>query len=198
MTREEAIKKIWQMSLPKETMEILEALVPELAESEDERILASIADCVGLMGEDGNVFSNHNVTKVQVLSWLKKQKDRKPEIRVKIPKFRVGDIIQHIPLEKWDCSKKIVSIDECGYNYDLSHLGDTVSGGAIGFAFENEYELVEQKPAEWSEEDEKYLIWLCRIIHSRTVNKELSLAEESKLGKWIDKWINHEPQPVQK
>lgn len=38
MTREEAINKIKQMSLPKETMEILEALAPELRESEDDRI----------------------------------------------------------------------------------------------------------------------------------------------------------------
>ena len=39
MTREEAIKKVRQMSLPKETMEIIEALVPELAENDDERRL---------------------------------------------------------------------------------------------------------------------------------------------------------------
>ncbi len=38
MDREEAIEKVRQMSLPKETMEILEALAPELRESEDERI----------------------------------------------------------------------------------------------------------------------------------------------------------------
>ena len=79
MNREEALKKIRQMSLPKETMEILEALAPELSESEGERILASIADCVGLMGEDGNVFSNHNVTKVQVLAYLEKQKEQNGE-----------------------------------------------------------------------------------------------------------------------
>lgn len=42
---------------------------------EDERILASIVDCIGLMGEDGDVFSNHNVTKVQVLSWLEKHNE---------------------------------------------------------------------------------------------------------------------------
>ena len=76
----------------------------------------------------------------------KEQKGQNPVTIVRIPKFRVGDIIQHVPLEKWDRTKKITSIDEHGYNYNLSHLGDTVSGGAIGFAFENEYELVEQKP----------------------------------------------------
>ena len=86
------------------------------------------------------------------------QKEQKPVTIVRIPKFRVGDIIQHVPLEKWDKSRKITSIDEHGYNFNRSHLGDTISGGAIGFAFEDEYELVEQKPAGWSEEDENCLI----------------------------------------
>ena len=52
----------------------LETIFPELREGEDESIRKSIADCVSLMGEDDDVFSNHNVTKVQVLAWLKKQK----------------------------------------------------------------------------------------------------------------------------
>ena len=83
MTREEAIEtvrrccpRISDSECDFETAMMV--LIPELAESEDERILASIADCVGLMGEDGNVFSNHNVTKACVLAWLEKQKEQKP------------------------------------------------------------------------------------------------------------------------
>ena len=44
MTREEAINKVREMNLPKETKEILEALAPELAESEDERIRARLIE----------------------------------------------------------------------------------------------------------------------------------------------------------
>lgn len=57
-----------------DTVNLCTHLFPELRESEDERILESIADCISLMGEDGGVFSNHNVTKEDVLNWLEKQK----------------------------------------------------------------------------------------------------------------------------
>jgi hypothetical protein len=51
-----------------------------------------------------------------------------------------------------------------------------------------------QNPA-WSEEDTKMLKWLCRIVHSQKVGKVITLKEESELGKWMDKQLNHNPQP---
>ena len=45
----------------------------------------------------------------------------------------------------------------------------------------------------WSEEDDKKLEWLCRIIHSCRVRKGISLAEESEIGSWVDKWLNWKP-----
>ena len=72
MTREEAIKKVRQMSLPKETMEILEALAPELNESEDKRIIEEIKFAVMQMP------SERQDTKQRCLSWLEKQKEQKP------------------------------------------------------------------------------------------------------------------------
>lgn len=50
----------------------------------------------------------------------------------------------------------------------------------------------EQTPA-WSEEDEKMLKWLCRIVHSQRVKGVITLKEESELGEWMDKWLNHNP-----
>lgn len=55
---------------------------------------------------------------------------------------------------------------------------------------------IEPNPA-WSEEDEEILKWLCRIIHSQRVSKEITLKEESELGEWMDKWLNHNPQAKQ-
>lgn len=54
--------------------------------------------------------------------------------------------------------------------------------------------LYKQKSAEWSEEDEEMLKWLCGIVHSQRSGKVITLKEESELGKWIDKWLNHNPQ----
>ena len=51
-----------------------------------------------------------------------------------------------------------------------------------------------QTQQEWSEEDEKMLHWLCRIVHSQRVGKVITLREESELGEWMDKWLNHNPQ----
>jgi len=91
-------------------------------------------------------------------SWFEdgdeKQKEQKQERKVIIPKFRVGDIVKRIPFEKWDSTKRIDSIDEHGYNFDYKHLGKS-GGGCIGFSFEEDYELVEQKPAEWKPTEEQ-------------------------------------------
>lgn len=52
-----------------------------------------------------------------------------------------------------------------------------------------------QPKQEWSDEDEQMLIRLCRIIHGCTLHRDQTFAEESEIGKWVDKWINHNPQP---
>ena len=63
------------MSLPKETMEILEALIPELRESEDEKIrkflLKVISDIAG-----GWPFEKYGITQKGAIAWLEKQKER--------------------------------------------------------------------------------------------------------------------------
>ena len=119
----------------------LDYVFGETKESEDERVRTRLIALVEAFGQ--GKYKN------EMLAYLEKS-----EIRIKIPKFRVGDIIQRVQLEPWDKSRKIISINEYGYNFDLSHLGDTVSCGTIGFAFEDEFELVEQKPADSEEKFE--------------------------------------------
>lgn len=72
MTKEEAINKVRQMSLPKETMDILEALAPELKESEDERIRKELIAYL-----KGELAPGRELIK-QWLAWLEKQKEQKP------------------------------------------------------------------------------------------------------------------------
>lgn len=50
-----------------------------------------------------------------------------------------------------------------------------------------------QQKIDWTGEDEKMLKRLCGIVHSQRVNQVITLKEESELGKWMDKWINHNP-----
>ena len=55
-----------------------------------------------------------------------------------------------------------------------------------------------QPKQEWSKKDEEMLTWLCRIIHSQRILKVITLKEETELGKWMDKWLNHNPQSTWK
>ena len=76
MTREEAINKVRQMSLPKETMEILEALAPELAESEDERMIREIKRYIKEQGDKPNGLPNGTVAVADMIAWLEKRGGR--------------------------------------------------------------------------------------------------------------------------
>lgn len=61
---------------------------------------------------------------------------------------------------------------------------------------EQSTDKIEPNPV-WSEEDEEMLKWLCRIIHTQRLDRAITLKEESELGEWIDKWLNHNLQTKQ-
>lgn len=83
------------------------------------------------------------------------QKEQKPVIKLVFPKFRVGDIIRNVYDESDKTTRRISYVGEHGYNFDYRHLGDKAGGGSFGFCYEDHYELVEQKPAEWDKEDKE-------------------------------------------
>ena len=169
MTREEAVALLERYSnyeglgIPnlagcKEAMKVaaeaLKEAYPELAESEDERIRRWLCDYFSSIDK---AWIHKDIICIDILRWLEKQKEQKPEVKLVFPKFRVGDIIRNVR-DKWDKKTRRISyVGEHGYNFDYRHVGDKVSGGSFGFCFEDDYELVEQKPAEWSEEDEEIL-----------------------------------------
>lgn len=70
MTKEEAIKKIktWDF-LDNDEKEVLETLIPELRESEDERIRKEIISALKYANHEG-VYNKH-------LAWLEKQGEQK-------------------------------------------------------------------------------------------------------------------------
>lgn len=144
MTREEAINKVRQMSLPKETMEILEALAPELAESEDERNWKIVMEYVK---DDA------------LRAWLEKQKAQKQE---KFPLYVTGFKGDPDPAGTSD-------LEEAAKEYASKTLCDPDDGPSTGLAKESfiagaEWQK-EQKPAEWSEEDEKDMAHIIRILN---------------------------------
>jgi len=130
MTREEAINKLRQMSLPKETMEIMEAIAPELRESEDERTrkrLIEFISAVKIISESGR--STWAVGKDDVemcnafLSYLEKQKEQKPHY----------------------CHHEV---DETGWSEEYRKA---YYDGWNNCNMQHEQAKAEQKPAEWDE-----------------------------------------------
>jgi len=95
-----------------------------------------------------------------------KQDEQKPVVDTKviIPKFRVGDIVKS-KSQPMLSPRKIISIGkDCYWCEDR---------GCIGFAWEDDCELVEHNPA-WSEEDETALgdaLWCCKQAASIAKNE---------------------------
>lgn len=143
------------MNLPKETMEILEALVPELAESEDERIRRWLCDYFSSIDK---AWIHKDITCIDILRWLEKQKEQKKE---KFPPYVTGFKGHPDPAGTSD-------LEEAAKEYASKTLCDPDDGPSTGLAKESfiagaEWQK-EQKPAEWSEEDEKDMAHIIRIL----------------------------------
>jgi len=92
MTKEEAIKRIRDWNLDKDKMEVLSVVIPELAESEDERIRKGIIQYLeqSQFGEE-HYHIDDDIVRGYIV-WLEKQGKQKPIDEVK-SKLKVGDWI---------------------------------------------------------------------------------------------------------
>jgi len=136
------------MSLPKETMEILEAIAPELKESRDERI----RKCIGmaLTDVDEQRFIDYGITLKDCLAWLEKQDhDGK----------------------KWLTPAELNRLMTLRYE----------AGFDDGVRSEMEKQK-EQKPAEWSEEDEKQIRQIERIVKDAGCSVQL----QERIHNWFN------------
>lgn len=79
MTREEALNKVRQMTLSRETMEILQALVPELKDSDDERTRKEIINYLDFAESHNLLRAADCEKKKRWLAYLEKQKEQKHE-----------------------------------------------------------------------------------------------------------------------
>lgn len=121
----------------------LEKMFPDLVESEDERIRKIIKLALIASEEELSAFySTHNITRKECTDWLEKQKEQKHR------KFKIGDKVHW-----YDDNVNVITIT--GFRDD-AYLTDSAYGFIL-FCEEDNWEKVEQKPAEWSDEDEKML-----------------------------------------
>ena len=121
-----------------------EEMFPELAESEDEKTRRALLQFLNahIGCSIAPAFCTQDI--IKWIAWLEKQAEQNPVVDTKviIPKFRVGDIVKSKsqPMLR---PRKIISICKDCYRCE--------DRGCIGFAWEDDYEIVEQKPADNAE-----------------------------------------------
>jgi hypothetical protein len=194
MTREEAIKEAYGIPVTKAQHEALQFLIPELAENDDERIRKEIVNYFSQFKENGlrgvditkwiaylekqkehepeeysplcntindkiqeyitNHFITDTVVKTDVNSIAKAMEEGvRLGKKEQNPKFNVGDTIR---LKNSYAEYTIESISDGKYYCHGCTID--IDGG------NRDYELVQHKPAEWSEEDEKFIKDLCNLL----------------------------------
>ena len=153
MTREEAIKIIRNIYKTAVETEALAVLVPELEESEDERLRKQ---CIKLINDA--YFANYEAS--ECLAWLEKQKERKS---VKCIDFdnEFENQVSHL----------LASVMDGEYEYSEGFV-TYAAQSLLGYA-KNELKPVDQNKAtincepvkqEWSEEDEKMINTLVSYV----------------------------------
>jgi hypothetical protein len=111
MTREEAIKKIRDWNLDNDKIEVLSVIIPELKESEDERIRKAIKLLVEMKENDSiGLEPVYGASYKDMITWLEKQGEKKP---ADTPKFRVGDWV----INKHSFVMQIVDVQDSHYVY---------------------------------------------------------------------------------
>jgi len=148
---------------------ILSKLFPELIESEDERIrkhLISFFDNLITFG-NASICETEDIKVDNILAWLEKQGEQK----VIIPQFRVGETIKYK-----ECIYPYQTIEEIGnYGYKLRDCYTNTSS-TVPFDKENEFELVEQKPADKIEPKFKVGDWV--VTSYGKVNQVVSVDKD--------------------
>jgi hypothetical protein len=118
-------------------------IIPELKESEDEKIRKSLSAYFAKFKP--NDMWDADFSFGDIVAWLEKQGEKKPVNNVE-PKFKVGDKIQYLKGCGTIMTIEKIENDEYIYANNLGHT--TIEDG-------NKWYLVERNPT-WSKEDEDY------------------------------------------
>lgn len=175
MTREEAINEIksWDFLEGKE-IEAIQTLIPELAESEDERIRKELKEAF----EAYDIESMWNGIPIRsIFAWLEKQKEQKPAE------------FTHHEIDESLCDAVTHQMEDDGDIDDFVRRG--IDDIALKYAELGAKWQKEQKPAEWSDEDKKMLLSIINAFRNGTVS---TIGQEQWL-KSLHKRFNLQPKP---
>lgn len=169
---------------------VLAVPMPETKqESEDERTRKVI---YGWIYTQPSQFFDGGFSKEEMLAWLE-QGEKKPANKVGqvnnklVPKFSVGQRIRHRSGEM-----PAFVIDRIEDDHYRGKNNESVS-----IVFQDDWELVEQKPAEWSEEDDQYLLVCKNALRKYQVTDKW---DSNIISQWLDnklKSLKDRVQPKQ-
>lgn len=159
--------------------QFLDTIFPELAESEDEKIRRAIIKSIE---EDSSVYEQE-VTKEQMLAWLEKQKEQKLVERATMQDFNYHD--GEPDKKAWS---RLIAI----LNYAEATSDDTPGEEVQALINWIESKRQVQKPAEWSEKDEKMLKSIINTLGQNTDAHEEGWAIFADEIAWLK---SHLPQP---
>lgn len=256
MTREEAIRRIKEWNLDADDMEVLSEVIPELKESEDERMIGVIRLALTDVPEER--FTTEGTSLSKVLAWIEKQKES-PKSADSIPSDCVSDakcenrwhkVKESLP----DNPREVLCKDAIGNffigryykesgSWEVSMYDDVdksnednppvimwcdipsenqrkpdgtwteeddakvkamckegnLKPSEIAWLKELKNRIVkkEQKPVEWSEEDEKKIHFLSRLIELQVKNTEYCFSKGYFVSKQeaIEMLKSLRPQP---
>ena len=164
MDREEAIRRIKEWNLDSGDREVLAVVIPELAESEDERTRKHLIKVVELYWGTTN-----EPGKAEDLAWLEKRKENtwSEEDDAKVGAMcKEGNLkpserawLKNLRNRVWKDPQHAIRVTK-GF------------GDPDGPQFELVDLQKEQKPAEWSEEDEKLIDEVITLIEDGALDKE--------------------------
>lgn len=162
---------------------IVDYIFPELKESEDEQhrkwILEYLYD--GLRKSDEQFKDQFKCA----IAWFEKQGEQKPTNTVE-PRFKINDKVIHKETGKTWTIHWYLADTNSYYVIDEEEL--------INHYSEDVLESAEQKPAEWSEEDERKIKAIVSVIESTDERIMVSLGQNRKaLCDWL-KFLRPQPQ----
>ena len=165
-------------------------VILEPKESEDEKIIKEIIEFINWSESYGAMRADLHQQKCpeKWIAYLERQKEQRP-----IPKFKVGDRIY----DKRDSYNRNV-IREVGKDYYINAFAQKMDMAYTDANFEFlehlDNDLVDNKPAEWSEEDEKTIDEAVEYIenYAEYVQGEFSKQHVLDLARRVD---SLRPQP---
>ena len=173
MTREEAIKVVRNIYQTDAEKEALETLIPELKESEDERIIKTLQEYVKTRN-----WNLGGPTQDEVLAWLERQKEKTVEIDEIIRKARSEgrqevidnpeyyQLIKPEEMQEPECDNEtdVQKAYREGMNAGRKEVFDHPEYYGLQPRRMYDYETGEKNP-EWGEEDEKVRKWLLEYFY---------------------------------